>query len=117
MSAILLEKNGKASSSKRTKHIKVKYFYIKEKVDNGEIEIEHCSTDQMWTDINTQPKQGAVYRVFRGHVMGIPADDYIDKDYEGGRSNLLLPSVRCSRSRRNQKHCRSVLEEVRKRKT
>ena len=82
MSAILLEKNGKASSSKRTKHIKVKYFYIKEKVDNGEIEIEHCPTNQMWTDINTKPKQGAVYRAFRGHVMGIPAD-YVDKEYEG----------------------------------
>ncbi len=81
MSAILLEKNGKASSSKGTKHIKVKYFYIKEKVDNGEIEIKHCPTEQMWTDINTKPKQGAVYHAFRGHVMGIPAD-YVDKEYE-----------------------------------
>ncbi len=43
MSAILLEMNGKASSSKRTKHIKVKYFYVKEKVDNGEIEIERMA--------------------------------------------------------------------------
>ncbi len=25
-------------------------------------------------DINTKPKQGAVFRAFRGHVMGIPAD-------------------------------------------
>jgi len=33
MSAILLETNGRASSSKRTKHIKVKYFLIKDKVD------------------------------------------------------------------------------------
>jgi hypothetical protein len=82
MSAILLEKNGKASSSKQTKHIKVKYFYIKETVDNGEIEIEHCPTDQMWTDINTKSKQGAIYRAFRGHVMGIPAN-YVDKDWEG----------------------------------
>ncbi len=29
MSAVLLEMNGKASSSKRTKHIKVKYFLSK----------------------------------------------------------------------------------------
>jgi hypothetical protein len=47
MSALLLEMNGKASSSKRTKHIKVKYFFIKEKVDSGEIVIEHCPTEQM----------------------------------------------------------------------
>ncbi len=82
MSAILLEMNGKASSSKHTKHIKVKYFFIKDKVDQGEITIEHCPTEQMWTDINTKPKQGLAFRVFRGHVMGIPAD-YTDSDYEG----------------------------------
>jgi hypothetical protein len=74
MSAILLETNRRASSSKRTKHIKVKYFLIKDKVDQEEITIEHCPTEQMWTDINTKPKQGAVFRAFRGHVMGIPTD-------------------------------------------
>jgi hypothetical protein len=82
MSAILLETNGRASSSKRTKHIKIKYFFIKDKVDQGEITIKHCPTEQMWTDINTKPQQGVVFRVFRGHVMGIPAD-YKDSDYEG----------------------------------
>ncbi len=64
MSAILLETNGKARSTKQTKHIKVKHFYIKEKVDNGEIKIELFPTGQMWTDINTKPKQGSVYRKF-----------------------------------------------------
>jgi len=59
---------------KRTKHIKVKYFLIKDKVDQEEITIKHCPTEQMWTDINTQPKQGTVFRVFRRHVMGILAD-------------------------------------------
>ncbi len=47
VSAILLETNGKASSTKQTTHIKVKYFYIEEKVNNGEIEIEHFPTGQM----------------------------------------------------------------------
>jgi len=74
MSAILLETNGRASSSKRTKHIKVKYYFVKDKVDQGELTIEHCPTEQMWTDRNTKPKQGAVFRAFRGHVMGIPTD-------------------------------------------
>ena len=71
MSAILLETNGRASSSKLTKHIKVKYFLIniKDKVDREEITMEHFPTEQMWTDINTKPKQGAVFRAFRGHVM------------------------------------------------
>ncbi len=82
MSAMLLKTNGKASSSKQTKHIKVKYFFVKDKVNQGEVTIEHCPTEQMWTNINTKPKQGQVYCIFRGHVMGIPAD-YKDSDYAG----------------------------------
>jgi hypothetical protein len=80
MSAMLLETNGKASSSKRTKHIKIKYFLVKDKIDQGDMTVEHCPTEQMWTDVNTKPKQGAVFRKFRGHMMGIPTE-YIDADY------------------------------------
>ena len=61
MSAMLLETNGKASSSKRTKHIKIKYFLVKDKIDQGNIVVEHFPTEQMWTDVNTKPKQGTVF--------------------------------------------------------
>ena len=81
MSAILLETNGKFSSSKHTRHIKIKFFHMKEKNDKGEISFKHCPTKQMWADINTKPKQGAAFREFRGHVMGIP-NDYNDNDYK-----------------------------------
>ncbi len=40
MSVILLKTNGQASNSKRTKHIKVKYYFIKNKVGQGEITIK-----------------------------------------------------------------------------
>ncbi len=94
MIVMLLKTNSRASSSKRTKHIKVKYFFIKDKVDYGKVTIEHYPTRQMWTDINTKPKQGVVYRVFRGQVMGIPAD-YKDSDYAGkvpiSPAVLMLP--------------------------
>jgi hypothetical protein len=90
MSAILLETNGRASSSKWTKHIKVKYFLIKNKVDWNEITIKHCLTNQMWTDINMKPKQRDVFRKFRGHVMGIPTD-YNDKSF-ATRCNFRPPN-------------------------
>jgi hypothetical protein len=48
MSTMLLETNGKASSSKQTKHIKVKYFFVKDKIDRGKIVIEHCPMEQIW---------------------------------------------------------------------
>jgi hypothetical protein len=57
MSAILLETNRRASSSKWTKHTKVKYFLIKDKVDWDEITIKYCPTNQMWMDINMEPSR------------------------------------------------------------
>jgi hypothetical protein len=68
----------------------VKYFLIKDKVDREEITIEHCPTEQMWTDINTKLKQGAVFRAFRGHVTGIPTD-YNDTSF-ATRCNFRPPN-------------------------
>jgi hypothetical protein len=90
MSAILLETNGRASSSKRTKHIRVKYFLIKDKVNWEEITIKHCPTEQMWMYINMNPKQGAAFWAFRGHIVGIPAD-YNDASF-ATRCNFRPPN-------------------------
>ncbi len=62
MSALSLEKNGRISSSKRTKHIKAKYFLIKDYYDAGEIDVKFCPTDEMWADILTKPLQGQKFR-------------------------------------------------------
>jgi hypothetical protein len=72
MSVILLEPNGKVSSTKQIKHIKVKYFYIKKKVNNGEIYIEHCPTGQMWMDINTKQNKVWCTANFKAMSWGHP---------------------------------------------
>ena len=55
---------------------------MKDKIDQGEIIVEHCPREQMWTDINTKPKHGAVlYREFRAQMMGIEPD-YNDAFYQ-----------------------------------
>jgi hypothetical protein len=72
MSAMLLETNGKQSSSKRTKNIRVRYFFIKDRVSNGDITIKHCPTGEMLTDHFTKPLQGALFRKFRTEIQGIP---------------------------------------------
>ena len=70
-SAILLEKNGKASSSKRTKHINIRYFFITDRARNGEVSIDWCPTGEMVGDYMTKPLQGALFRRFRDIIMGI----------------------------------------------
>ena len=65
-----MERNGRMSSSKRTKHIKSKYFFVKDKVEDDEVVIEYCPTDQMWSDGNTKPKQGTPFRRDRSKQLG-----------------------------------------------
>jgi hypothetical protein len=73
LSAILLENNGRASSNKRTKHINVRYFFIRDQINSGEITVEHCPATEMLTDHFTKPLQGAMFRKFRAKIQGIPA--------------------------------------------
>ena len=64
-------KNGKSSSSKRTKHINIRYFFITDRVANGELSIEWCPTGDMVGDYMTKPLQGALFKKFRDMIMGV----------------------------------------------
>jgi len=69
-STMLLERNGKASSSKRMKHINVRYFFITDRISKGEVRVEWCPTKDMVADFMTKPLQGSVFRKFRDLIMG-----------------------------------------------
>jgi hypothetical protein len=75
LSTMLLAKNGKASSSRRTKHIHVRYFYVKDRVDSGAVRIEYCPTEMMLADFFTKPLQGAQFRKLRDLIMNVDSDD------------------------------------------
>ena len=70
-SAMLLAKNGKASSSKRTKHIHIRYFFITDRIAKGDLKLEWCPTGDMVGDFMTKPLQGALFRKFRDQIMGV----------------------------------------------
>ena len=74
MSTLSLAKNGYVSSSKRTKHIKAKYFFIRHYHHAGEIDLQYCPTNQMWADVLTKPLQGAKFRLMRAFLMNCPID-------------------------------------------
>ncbi len=69
-SSILLEQNGKASSSKRTRHINIQYFFITDRVNMKEISIGWCPTKKMVADFMTNPLQGSQFRNLRDYIMG-----------------------------------------------
>ena len=57
VSTIALAKKGK-STSHRTKHIAARYFFIKEKIDEEEIEVEIKPTRQMLANMVIEPLKG-----------------------------------------------------------
>jgi hypothetical protein len=71
MSAEVLEKNGRRSSGKRTRHINIRYFFVADRVKAGEVSIEHCPTDIMRGDFLTKPLQGKQFREQRADLMNI----------------------------------------------
>jgi len=70
-SAMLLEKNGQRSSSKRTRHLNIRYFFVTDRVQAKELTIEYCPTGDMWADVFTKPLQGAAFVKFRKLILNL----------------------------------------------
>jgi hypothetical protein len=49
-SSMKLEKNGKASSGKRTPHFNIKWFYVTDLIGRDEVVVKYCYTDNMIGD-------------------------------------------------------------------
>jgi hypothetical protein len=60
-SAILLEKNGKMSSGKRTKHIAICYFFVTDRIRAGEISPKWCPPGEMIADFLTNRFRGPCF--------------------------------------------------------
>ena len=68
-SAVLLEKNGRASSSKHTRHLNICYFFVTDLIDAGELEIKYYPTAAMIADFFTKPLQGTLFKEFLDFIM------------------------------------------------
>jgi len=68
--AMQLEMNGRASSSKRTRHIEIRYYYVADRVDKGDLRVVWCPTDEMIADFLTKPLQGKAFVKFWDLLMG-----------------------------------------------
>lgn len=81
-SAILLETNGQKSVGKGTRHIKIKYFFVTDKVKDNEMKILYCPTKEMMADFYTKPLQGSLFKTHRNAILGITDIDtplYVDQ--------------------------------------
>jgi hypothetical protein len=98
-SSILLETNGRGSSSKQTQHIAIRYFFISDRVKSKEIRIEYCPTGIIIADYFTKPLQGMIFRKLQDMIMGttdivLPTDE-LDNEPNG------IPTVATPRESRS----------------
>lgn len=70
LSTIALGNNGR-SNSDRTRHINIRYFFIKQYLDNGTMTMQHCPASDMIADILTKPLQGYEFDRLRNLLLGL----------------------------------------------
>ncbi len=85
-STILLMKNRRLSSGKRTKHLDIRYFFVKDLLDRGVITLSHCLSDNMIADFFTKPIQGQQFQLLRNLILNI--------DYPIGHRSMLESSLK-----------------------
>ena len=69
-SSMKILKNGKRSSSQKTKHMDNRYFGIKDRTKSEGIQVEYCPTENMVADFFTKPLQGGLFKKFRDIILG-----------------------------------------------
>ena len=73
--SIKIQKNGRRSSSKRTRQINARYYFITDRITKRQESVELCPTLDMIGDYFTKALQGSQFRIFRSIIIGIHKDD------------------------------------------
>ena len=69
-SAILLETNGKKSAGKRSRALNIRYFFVTDQIEMGNVSVEYCPTDNMTSDFMTKPLQGVKFVKLQDDILG-----------------------------------------------
>ena len=93
MGAIRMEKNGRQSCTGNLRHINIRYFFAKDRVDKGEINIRHCPTGKMLADYFTKPLQGKLFGVFCDVIMGRKPLSWLEKNYPPTKERVEAKNV------------------------
>ena len=69
-SAIKMETNGRNSCTGNSRHVHIRFFFTKDRLDKEEFSIEYFLTEQMLGDFYKKPLQGKPFKQFRRIIMG-----------------------------------------------
>jgi hypothetical protein len=69
-STIVLANKGR-STTNRTRHIAIRYFFVKDRIESKDIKVVYTSTDKMVADFFSKPLQGHAFENHRAAIMNI----------------------------------------------
>ena len=75
LSTIALANAGR-STSDRTRHINIRYFFVNQYLKDGVMSLHHCPATDMIADIFTKPLQGYEFTKLRDLILGISTPQY-----------------------------------------
>ena len=55
---------------KRSRHLNIQYFFIKDLIGRGLIEVKYCPTTAMKADFMTKRLQGEHFKWFKADILG-----------------------------------------------
>ena len=70
-STMKLQKNGRLSSGKRTRHFDIRLFYITDLISRNEVEVRYSPTNDMIGDYMSKPVVEAKFLKFRDLIMNL----------------------------------------------
>ena len=117
-SAMKMETNGRNSCTGNSRHIDIRYFFVKDRVDSGKIKIMYCPTELMLADFFTKVLQGSLFNLFRNAIMGytpmsdIMYDDAKIKECVGNTKNERSVIFNNNNNINKNKRMESVSEEI-----
>ena len=66
-----MKNNGQKSCGEKSRHIHIRYFFIKDVLKREDIELIHCPTERMIADYYTKPLQGSLFKKMRDILIGL----------------------------------------------
>jgi hypothetical protein len=122
-SAIRMAKNGRNSCTSNSRHIDIRYFFVKDRVDKGEFEIQYCPTYMMLANFFTKSLQGKAFRVYRDVVMGhkhisslkelVPSriKERVENRNVNKNKEIILEGTNTNMNRKNATRAKSKVEQ------
>ena len=69
-SAMRMEKNGRNSCTGKSRHIHIRYFFVKDRIEKFKMKVEYCPTHLMLAGFFTKMLMGEMFRKLRSVLMG-----------------------------------------------